>query len=128
MARNSIESTLYVSAPAQVHRLDGVLVARNATHTVFKSRKSGGRRMIEKSYANERVIAYGDDKLVVLLDGRIGRKQVGTVNHTDKGIVLDGLTYNPKFVEVEADYGTEDAAPAAKAKRAPEGKPRPKTR
>lgn len=113
MARQAVESKILIRGRAP-KTLEGRLIQRTATHTVFRAKKPGGQRQIAETIANTDVIAYGQDKIIFWAEGPIGRRPVqGVVEHTDKGIVIDGMTYNPAYVECTADYGTDvsDAAP-----------------
>lgn len=119
MARQAVESELYINGRTPV-TLEGRLVQRTATHTVFRAKKPGGQRMISRTIPNADVIGYGQEKIIFWGNGRVGRRPVkGVAEHTDKGIVIDGMTFNPAYVECVADYGTEESAAPKAAKPKP---------
>lgn len=132
MARNSVESTVKLVDETQV-RYDGELVSVTDHVVTFKAKKRGGRRFIQQSFPLSRVLAYGQDFIVVkqqsLVNSRVFRPLTGNVDNSKNGFyVVDGVYINSAFATVEADLGVlEESAPRAKprAGAAPARRKRP---
>lgn len=123
MAKNSVDSVVNLVDMTAV-RLEGSLVSESEHNITFKARKSGGRRMLQRAYPRESVIAYGDDFLVVKMHAKLPRSvfkhnMSGHVTEDKLGwLTFDGMRINPRYAEIVADLGVEDGGSSAPKKAA----------
>jgi len=121
MAKNApIDSLVTIVDETQV-RFEGELVTAGEKIVIFKAKKRGGQRFIQRSFPRDQVVAVANDFIIIKQRAPISTKTFrpikGTVDIDPRTgwYTVDGIQVNPTFATVEADLGTA-AAGATKAK------------
>lgn len=114
MAKNSVDSTVTVVDNTQV-RYEGELVSAGEKVIIFKAKKRGGQRFIQRSFVRSDVLAVSADFIIVKMKAPIHRHVFRPISgqvEIDKAgfYVVDGVYINPDYATVEADLGVEGGA------------------
>jgi hypothetical protein len=128
MAKNTVDSIVRLEDVTPV-RKEGTLVSVTEKLITFKNRKPGGSRTQTRSYPRGKVMAYGEDFIVVKeyapVSSKLFRQISGGVSEDKFGFYsVDGIFINPEFGSVMAEE-SGNTAPAKKAK-ADDGKKKSK--
>jgi hypothetical protein len=119
MAKNTVDSIVRLEDVTPV-RKEGTLVSVTEKLITFKNRKPGGSRTQTRSYPRSKVMAYGEDFIVVkeyaAVSSKLFRQISGAVSEDKFGFYnVDGIFINPEFGSVMAEESGNGGGAAKKA-------------